>query len=66
MISAENPRASITNPIDSLQPAASSTKTFDGQPAHDIELIDLALELFTLSYRTIAIAEDVRAENNRP
>ena len=40
--------------------------SFDAQPAPDAELSDLALDLFTLSYRTVAIADDVLEENDRP
>ena len=49
-----------------IERASAATKTFDAQPAQDAELDDLALELFTLSYRNVAIAEDVLAENSRP
>ena len=63
------PTKAIASPADErrlIERAASATKTFDAQPAIDAALDDLALDLFTLSYRSIAIADDVLEANDRP
>lgn len=63
------PTKAVASPEDErrlIERASAATRTFDAQPALDTDLNDLALDLFTLSYRTVAIADDVLAENNRP
>lgn len=63
------PTKAVASPEDErrlIERASLSARTFDAQPALDGDLEDLALDLFTLSYRTVAIADDVLAANNRP
>jgi len=63
------PTKAVASPEDErrlMERASASTRTFDAQPALDADTEDLALDLFTLSYRNVAIADDVLAENNRP
>lgn len=63
------PTKGVASPEDErrlIERASASTKTFDAQPAMNADLDDLALDMFTMSYRTVAIADDVLAENNRP
>lgn len=44
---------------------AAQARTWDARPCHEASLEDLALDLFTLSYRPFAISRRVIAENHR-
>src|SRR5262249_41362652 len=41
-------------------------KTWDARPCRESALQDLALDLFTVGYRPLAVSADVIAENKRP
>lgn len=62
------PTKAIASPEDErrlIERAAMANRSFDMQPAPDAQMDDLAIDLFTMSYRVMAIADDVLKENNR-
>lgn len=62
------PRKGIASEQDErilLEKRTATARTFDARPCAGSRLDDLALDLFTLTYRPQAIASEIIAENNR-
>jgi ATP-dependent DNA helicase RecG len=49
-----------------IERRTAAARTFDAQPCPGSGLADLALDLFTQTYRPLAVDAEVIAENNRP
>lgn len=63
------PRKGIANETEEavlIERRTAAARTFDAQPCPGAELSDLALDLFTNSYRPLAVDAEVIAENHRP
>ncbi len=63
------PRKGIANETEEsllIERRTAASRTFDGQPCPGASLSDLALDLFTNTYRPLAIDAETIAENNRP
>src|SRR5882672_8820584 len=63
------PQKSIANESQErilLERRRAAAKSFDAQPCVGSSLNDLALDLFTTTYRSQAIATEIIAENHRP
>ncbi|MBY0506205.1 MAG: putative DNA binding domain-containing protein [Bryobacteraceae bacterium] len=63
------PRKGIANESEEsllVERRTAAARTFDAQPCAGASLSDLALELFTNTYRPLAIDAEVIAENHRP
>lgn len=63
------PRKGIANESEEsvlIERRTSSARTFDAQPCVGASLSDLALDLFTNTYRPLAVDADTITENRRP
>lgn len=62
------PRRALATPAEEhilAERATAHARTFDARPCVGSALSDLALDLFTLNYRLLAVAPEVIEENNR-
>lgn len=63
------PRKGIANETEEailIERRTAAARTFDAQPCNGATLADLALDLFTVQYRPLAVDAETIAENHRP